>query len=96
LGVKCQKEKYFQSIKLIQKSGIEYEFRTTLIKNYHSLENFSQVLKQISGAKKYFLQNYRSGNTLNPVFAGKSFCTEELLAFRNLAIQYIPNTFIRL
>jgi pyruvate formate lyase activating enzyme len=67
-----------------------------LIKSYHSLENFSQVLKQISGAKKYFLQNYRSGNTLNPDFTGKSFSSQELLAFKNLAIQYIPNTFIRL
>ena len=96
LGVKYQKEKYFQSIEVIKNSWIEYEFRTTLIKNYHSLENFSQVVKQISGAKKYFLQNYRSGNTLNPDFTGKSFSSQELLAFKNLAIQYIPNTFIRL
>jgi pyruvate formate lyase activating enzyme len=96
LGVKYQKEKYFQSIEVIQNSGIEYEFRTTLIKNYHSLENFSHVVEQISGAKKYFLQNYRSGNTLNPDFTGKSFSSQELLAFKNLAIQYIPNTLIRL
>lgn len=59
LGVPYEKQKYFQSIEMIKDSGIEYEFRTTLIKNYHTVQKFPALMEQISGAKKYFLQNYK-------------------------------------
>ena len=96
LGVKYEKQKYFQSIEMIKNAGIDYEIRTTLIKNYHSLQNFPALMEQISGAKKYFLQNYEWGNTLQKDFAGASFSSQELLDFKNIAVPYVQQVSIRI
>ena len=54
-------------------SKVGYEFRTTLIDEFHSEENIIEIGKWISGAKKYFLQKFKSGENcllpdgLNPV-----------------------------
>ncbi len=96
LWVKYEKQKYFESIEIIKNSQIEYEFRTTLIKNYHLLEDFERIVQQISGSKKYFLQNYRSWNTLDKNFSWKSFSSQELLEFKKIAVKHIPNTSLRL
>lgn len=92
---KYDQQKYFESIKLIKNSDIDSEFRTTLIKNYHSLDDFKTVVKQITGAKKYFLQNYKWGNTLQEDFDGKSFLSWELIDFKNIALQYVEKCTIR-
>lgn len=59
---------YYQSIDIIRSSPIPYEFRTTLIKGYHSLDGFPRVVSQIEGASLYVLQNFVSANTLDPSF----------------------------
>jgi pyruvate formate lyase activating enzyme len=89
-------QNYLESIEIIKNSNIDYEFRTTLIKNYHTQEKFENILKYILWAKKYYLQNYKWWNTLNPYFNGKSFTFEELTYFKNIALKYIENTFIRI
>lgn len=96
LWVSYDKTKYFQTIEIIKNSGIDYEFRTTLIKNYHTLDNFHSLIEQISGAKKYFLQNFKWGNTLQKDFAGASFSSHELLELKALANKYVEKCEIRI
>ncbi|MDD5769981.1 MAG: anaerobic ribonucleoside-triphosphate reductase activating protein [Candidatus Gracilibacteria bacterium] len=95
LGINYLKDDYFESIKIIKNSQIDYEFRTTLVKNYHNLADFEKVVKQIDGSKKYFLQNYKGGNTLVPDFDGKSFLNNELIDFKNIALKYVESCNIR-
>ncbi len=40
----------------------DYEFRTTLIKEYHERENILAIGEWIKGAKRYFLQKFKSGD----------------------------------
>lgn len=47
-----------ESIALIMSSGIDYEFRTTSILEYHSLKDFEEIGKWLKGAKRYFIQCY--------------------------------------
>ncbi len=51
-------DKIKQSIALIMNSGIDYEFRTTLIKEFHDLEDIKKIGELIKGAKKYRLQKF--------------------------------------
>lgn len=56
-------EKYdFESIKktieLIESSNIDYEFRTTIVKEYHNLKNIENICKLINKKSKYYLQNF--------------------------------------
>ncbi len=47
-------------------SSADYEFRTTLIKQFHSKDNILGIAEWIKGAKKYFLQKFKFGeNCLN-------------------------------
>ena len=45
-----------QSISYIMKSGIDYEFRTTTIKEFHDVNDFDGIGKLIQGANRYFIQ----------------------------------------
>ena len=42
--------------------GADYEFRTTLISEYHHAENMAKISEWIRGAEKYFLQRFKSGD----------------------------------
>lgn len=51
-------DKIVESINYIKSCGIDYEFRTTLIDEFHDEEDMKEIAKLISGAKKYRLQKY--------------------------------------
>lgn len=47
-----------RSIKLLQNSGIGYEFRTTIMEEFHDEEAMKAMGQWIHGAKRYYLQKY--------------------------------------
>lgn len=95
-GVKVDVNKVQKSIKTIMDSGLDYEFRTTVLPKWHNLENLEKIAKLIKGAANYYLQPFRSQTTLAPAFAGeKGFSDGELKALRQIALQYVKNCQIR-
>lgn len=76
-GVKVENIK--ESIELLKASGIPYEFRTTLVQEVHTEEVLKDMAELLSGAERYYLQTFRPGHTLNPVFAAyHPFSPEEM------------------
>ncbi len=65
-GVRVNLEKIRRSIELIKNSGVDYEFRTTVVPGIHSKEDIVQIAKDIGLAKKYCLQNFRGEKTISP------------------------------
>ncbi|MDO9509781.1 MAG: anaerobic ribonucleoside-triphosphate reductase activating protein [Candidatus Magasanikbacteria bacterium] len=63
-GIAIDKEKIKKSIYWIMNSGIDYEFRTTLVKNLLSLEDLMEIGEEIKGAKKYYLQKFIPTKTI--------------------------------
>ncbi len=58
-GVKnIELDKIKQSIHYLMTSGIDYEFRTTIIDEFHKEEDFKEIAQLIKGAKRYYLQKY--------------------------------------
>ena len=47
-----------ETINLLMNSGINYEFRTTLVKEFHENTNFNEMGKMIEGARKLYLQKF--------------------------------------
>ena len=71
-------------------SDADYEFRTTLIKQFHSMENIEKIAEWIKGAKKYFLQKFKSGdNCLNAVGL-EPVDNDTTKEYVNLLKKYIP------
>lgn len=54
-----------ESIKILLSSKIDYEFRTTIMKEFHKKEDILEICQKIQGAKVYFLQNFSPQKTLS-------------------------------
>lgn len=44
---------------LIAQNKVDYEFRTTVVKQLHSKQDFEEIASLIKGCKRYFLQQYK-------------------------------------
>ena len=67
-SAKVDLNKIKKAMKIIKNSGIDYEFRTTLVPSLHTKKDIIQIAKDISPAKKYYLQNFRPEKTVDPKF----------------------------
>lgn len=93
--VDIDEKEYINSIKLLLKSDIDYEFRTTVINWIHTEKSIENISKLIKWSKTYCIQNFKWWNTLDPNFKWKSFEEKELENFKNIAWKYIKNVIIR-
>ena len=84
-----------RSIEIIRSSGIEYEFRTTVVAPLHNWESIAGAAQMVKGSPKYFLQNFvDSGNLISG--EGMSGLTgEELENALAKAKNFIPQAQIR-
>ncbi|MCB9482285.1 MAG: anaerobic ribonucleoside-triphosphate reductase activating protein [Desulfobacteraceae bacterium] len=57
-----------KSVNLIINSNTDYYFRTTCAKPLVTKENFSKIMKEIQGAKKYVLQKFIEKKVFKPDF----------------------------
>ena len=84
-----------RSIELIMTSGTDYEFRTTVVKGLHTEESLTDAARWISGAKEYYLQQYKdSGNVLKAEGLA-SFSDEEMKALRDSVAAVLPVVSLR-
>lgn len=69
-----------ESIRLIRESGIDYEFRTTAVRQFHTAADFTAIGRWLHGSKNYYIQNFNdSGNLIGSGMSG--FSEEELRSF---------------
>ncbi len=57
-GKKIDSKKILESIEIIKKSNIDHEFRTTIIKQYHTIDKIKKI-KELVKDSKYYLQNFK-------------------------------------
>ena len=87
-------DKIKESIKLLMDSGIDYEFRTTLVKEFHSKDEMEDLGKLIKGAKILYLQKFvdRDGviqKGLHPIDEA------EANSFKDILLSYVKNVELR-
>lgn len=69
-----------KSIEIIMQSGLEYEFRTTVVPGLHTENDILSIAEEIHGAKKYYLQQFVAGEKIfNPDFREIKSYPEEFL-----------------
>lgn len=83
-----------ESRDLILRGCVDYEFRTTVVAQFHTVEKIENAARWISGAKRYYLQQFTdSGNLI-----GEGLCAapKEIMEQMKLAARkYVPNTELR-
>ncbi len=83
-----------ESIKIIEGSNIDYEFRTTVVKEIHDYNHLEKICEYISPNAKYYIQNYQEcDSVLNKGLT--SFGEDEIKGIvERLKVTY-PNVMIR-
>ena len=82
------------SVEILKNSEIDYEFRTTIVKELHEAADMEAIGIWLKGAKAYYLQSYReSEQVINPIFSPHS--PETLKEFVSIVKPYIPNSSLR-
>ena len=93
-GVNLDTSLIKDSVELLKNGPIDYEFRTTVVKELHSKETFEKIGELLSGAKQYFLQGYiDSERVIERRFS--SYTKEELEGFVTILKKTIKNVSIR-
>jgi len=90
-GVAVDLEKVKKSVKIVMASGLPYEFRTTLVPGLADLADIKAMGELIRGAKKWYLQHFKSDiNLVNDDFRGAAGFTEkEFIEMRAVAAPYV-------
>lgn len=91
-------EDIIKSIDIIMKSGISYEFRTTMLRNYHTLEDFFKIGKYVEGAEKYVLQNFKPTKSIDKSLLknGKPFEQSEIEEVKKILENFVSLVEIRM
>lgn len=73
---------------------VDYEFRTTVVKELHTEKDFREIGLWLKNAKAYYLQAYKdSEEVLQPGYS--SYSLKELENFRSILLETIPLVEIR-
>ncbi|MCM1213009.1 MAG: anaerobic ribonucleoside-triphosphate reductase activating protein [Lachnospiraceae bacterium] len=92
----CDMDRIRESIRLLQTSGVPYEFRTTVVRGIHTVEEFEEIGKMLAGSSAYYLQAYRdSGDILGAGRTMAAFTKMEMERMAVLAGKYIDKVALR-
>lgn len=84
------------SINLIKNSTIQYEFRSTLLKEIHTDSVLEKMAELVDGAQNWFLQKFRPDNTLAPTFTTyHPFTDEEIKTIADRFKKNVQRIFVR-
>ena len=95
-GVKCDLEAIRRSIDFLLKDEVDCEFRTTVCPAFSEGRDILDIAREIEGAKRYILQNFRPVNCLDPEMEKVSpFSKEVLQEMALVAGQFVREVSVR-
>ena len=75
--------------------GVEYEFRTTVVKGLHTKESLIEAAEWIRGAKEYYLQQFKDSGALIDGAGLGAFDAEEMHALAEAVRPVVPAVQLR-
>jgi pyruvate formate lyase activating enzyme len=89
-------KKIMRSVNLVINSGLDYEFRTTLVKSLLTPEDILEISKIIKGAKLYILQKFVPSKLLDPNFLKEeTYSDEELIEIAKPLEEFVEKCIVR-
>lgn len=83
-----------ESVNVLMNGGIDFEFRTTAVRELHTVEDFKEIAKWIAGDEKYFIQHFTdSGDLIGGGFTG--FDEAESAKLLETVLPLVPNARLR-
>ena len=95
-GVSIDADRIMQSIDLLLRCQVEYEFRTTVVPGLLGEADIASVARLIEGAQAYYLQQFSPHNTLDPRMERVvPYSSQRLRAMSELARGWISHVAVR-
>jgi pyruvate formate lyase activating enzyme len=88
-------EKILKSISILIDSGIDHEFRTTIVKGIHRMEDLAGLARSLAKSKSWVLQNFNEGNILDRTATFKPFGKSEMDQIERQTRLVMKNVYIR-
>ena len=84
-----------QSVDILANTNIDYEFRTTVVKNIHTAEDFHDIAVWLPNNCNYFLQSFKETEGIGNSISCQSFDKSEIENFLTIIKEHIPNAALR-
>jgi len=96
-GIEVNKDKIKESVEIIRNSGIDYEFRTTVLPGLVEKKEITQIGEWLKGSKKYTIQNFRTSKPLidNKLQHITPYSNQELEELKKTAENYFDEVEIK-
>lgn len=96
VGVNVDLDDIKRSIELLETSGVEHEYRTTVVPVLLTPGDIESMAAYIGGTKKYALQQFRPGHTLDPrLEMAKPYPQGTMLGMAETAQRYVRKVVLR-
>lgn len=96
VGPRIDPKNIEKSMAMIMKSGVDYEFRTTLVQELHSKEILEKMSSMMQGATRFFLQTFRPAKTLDPKFESfHGFSISQMDEMKKIFAKNINEIYVR-
>lgn len=93
---KVEKTKILDSIRLIMDSGLDYEFRTTVVRALFERDDFFKIGQLIKDSRLYILQRFAPSKTLDDQFLDMRTCSdEEFDCFKEIMEGFVRRCVVR-
>lgn len=79
----------------LMEGNLDYEFRTTVVRELHEQEDFVAIRDWLAGARRYYLQAYRDSEHILKSGNYSSYSREELERFAAILREKIPVVEVR-
>lgn len=83
-----------ESISLLMEAAPDYEFRTTVVREFHEAEDFEGIGRMIRGARAYYLQCFTDRDTV-PFGGLHAPSRQEMENFAGIVSEYVEKVSIR-
>lgn len=83
------------SIALLMNGNIPYEFRTTVMREFHDTEALTRIGEWIAGARRYYLQPFRESDQVMKKGVFHAPDRDEIIRWKELLSKTIPSVDIR-
>ncbi len=84
-----------ETIEYLLSDAVDYEFRTTVVREYHEIADIEAISKRIAGAKRYFLQSFTDSGNLIGENEMSAHSKETLEKMKEAASVFVPSVSIR-
>ena len=87
-------DEILRSVDFLLSGTISYEFRTTVVREFHKREDFAAIGRWIKGAERYYLQSFQdSGDLIRPGL--RAYTKEILVQALEIIRRNVPNAELR-